>query len=88
MDYQEPPQIVITHVERHDVREETIEHVARLLCAADGCDPDHDMRCSLPKSGEWTVTCDTVSLSYPMYLGWNSYRGKAEKLLGQLFGPH
>jgi hypothetical protein len=90
MDYQKPPEIVITHTERHDVREEMIEHVARLLCRAAGCDPDADTRCGIDPNNPSVMTCNAVGMSYPSSLGWNRYRANAESLLGKIFGepPH
>jgi len=77
--------IEIHQTERHDIREEEIERVARLLCRADGCDPEADLRCSKWKPGDTTITCNTVGMAYPPYLGWNAYRDRAETLLKQLF---
>ena len=37
MDFQQPPAVVeVKTTERHDIKEETIEHVARLLARAEG----------------------------------------------------
>ena len=90
MDYQEPPQIVVTHTEHHDVKAEMVEYVARLLCRADGCNPESDLRCGPPDLNSNSVTCNAVGWPYPSYLGWNKYRPQAEKLLVQIFGepPH
>jgi hypothetical protein len=87
MDYQQPPSvIVVTSVEKHDVREEEIERVSRLLCRADGCNPDADMRCRIDASG-MTATCNAIAMSYPSYLEWNRYREQASSLLRELFSP-
>ena len=98
MDYQAPPEapaIVITHMERHPIKEEVIEQVARLLCRADGCDPDGDSRCGLQNFStsntmivpNYVVT--TCYLSGGSYYGgypnWNLYRAPAEKMLSDLF---
>lgn len=77
MDVQPPPAIIETvTTERHDVREEVIEHVARLLCKADGKNPDEDVR--MVNGG-----MQTVHLLHPAR--WNSYRLQAEDMLRALF---
>jgi hypothetical protein len=86
VDFQQPPAVVeVKTTERHDIKEETIEHVARLLARAEGVDPDADMRYSLPRLDSMTVTCDAVGMQYPTSLAWNNYRRQAEKLLRDLF---
>jgi hypothetical protein len=87
MDVQNPPEINITIHEHHDVKGELVEYVARLLCRANGCDPDADMRCSADPGQGNTVSCLAINWPYPAYLGWNKYREPAEKLLAQIFGP-
>lgn len=86
MDYQQPPAIIIvTTVERRDVRAETIEHVARLLCRADGCNPDDNIQCGPPSITSYT-TCTLLNLPYPTDRRWYAYREKAEALLKSIFG--
>ena len=80
------PEITITTNEHHAVKEEVVEYVARLLCRADGCNPDADMRCSSVELGSSVVTCNLIGLPYPEYLAWNKYREPAQALLGCIFG--
>jgi hypothetical protein len=88
-DIQSPPGIVILCMEElhAHLREETIEHAARLLCRADGCDPDADARCSPSPGSRDVVNCNAIRIPYPEYLGWYRYRGRAVALLRQLFAP-
>lgn len=85
MDYQNPPEIVITTTEHHQIQEEVIEHVARLLARADGADPDGNIQCGEPRPGETVVTCTLMALPYPSDRVWNRYRPQAEKLLRDIF---
>ncbi len=85
-----PPAIIITHVERHDLRDEVLNHVARLLCEADGCDLASDIRCGdvdgkISATTPMTITCNAVAMPYPTYMRWYTYRDKAEKLLRDIF---
>jgi hypothetical protein len=64
--------------ERHNIREELIEHVARLLCRADNRDPDVDTRVS-------GSTFNTVYLPYPTNLTWYGYRERAESTIRDIF---
>lgn len=74
-----PPVIIETvTTERHDVREEVIEHVARLLCRADGKSPDGDIR----NQGNVMLP---VNIPYPMNRTWYSYRDAAIVKLRSLF---
>jgi hypothetical protein len=76
-----PPIIIETVItERHDVREEVIEHVARLLCRADGKSPDGDIRVQ-------ANMVFTVHIPYPMNQPWYAYRDKAIEKLSNLFAP-
>ena len=77
-----PPAIVITKTERHDVRGEAIERVARQLVLAEGKDPDMDMRCGVPLIGTYTVTCNLNIYPEPL---WYAYRDRAEKMLRDAF---
>lgn len=67
--------------EKHDVRAEVIEQVARLLCKADGKDPDHDWR-------DGGTNFLIVAVDYPGNLEWSRYKSKAEERLNELFGGH
>jgi hypothetical protein len=79
MDAQAPPMIVeIQTTVKHDLKAELIEHVARLLCRADGKDPDHDWR-----MGDGTML--SVAVPYPDNLEWARYKSKAEERLRELF---
>jgi hypothetical protein len=79
MDANNPPVIIETvTTERHDIREEVIEHVARLLCRADGKNPDGDVR----HQGSMMLTVNTP---YPMNQPWYAYRDKAAEKLGSIF---
>lgn len=78
MDINNPPEIIIQHIEKHDIREEEIERVARLLSRQAGEDPDHDDKCS-------ENSC--LLIGGPPYWHWHKYRDPAEKLLAQIFGP-
>lgn len=80
MDAQPPAIIETVTTERHDIREEVIEHVARLLCRADGKNPDEDIR-----MGNVMTSMQTVNIPYPAYLRWNSYREPALEKLRALF---
>jgi hypothetical protein len=74
-----PPVIIETvTTERHDIKEEVIEHVARLLCRADGKNPDEDIR--LVNGG-----FQTVNIPYPMNMRWNVYREQAVDKLRTIF---
>lgn len=76
-----PPVIVeIVTTERHDLKEEVIEQVARLLCRADGKEPDDDIRLV---GGNF----QTVHIPFPANRRWNQYREAAVARLQQLFGP-
>lgn len=79
MDAAPPAIIEIVKTEKHDVRAELVEYVARLLCRSDGKDPDRDKR--VTAEGHF----QTVHLPYPMNLTWYAYRDKAEELLQTLF---
>lgn len=79
MDAQEPPMIVeIQKTERHDIKAEVVEYVARLLCRADGKNPDQDWR-----QGDGVML--SVAVPYPANLTWYAYREKAEARLRELF---
>jgi hypothetical protein len=81
MDSQSPPMIIETvTTERHDIREEVIEHVARLLCRADGKNPDEDVRLVNGGTG-----FQTVHIPFPANLRWNAYREQAVERLRSLF---
>lgn len=83
MDAQQPPAIIeIQKTERHDVRQEAIERVARQLCEADGKDCDADIRCS--QSGMMT-NCLTNFIQFPADRVWYAYRDKAEAVLREAF---
>jgi hypothetical protein len=83
MDYQSPPEIVIAiPAEHHNVAEEVVEHVARLIARAEGVDPDHDDRCGTPTGGSSYVTCDLSMIAKP---AWARYRERAETMLRNLF---
>ena len=66
--------------ERHDIREEVIEHVARLLCRADGKNPDRDIRQSDADVNGLSYF-NTVYISPPANLLWNAYRDRAIEAL-------
>lgn len=79
MDANNPPVIIETvTTERHDIREEVVEHVARLLCRAAGKNPDEDVR--MVNGG-----FNTVHLPYPSNLRWTAYRAEATEKLKALF---
>lgn len=78
-------EITITKTEKHNVREEAIERVARQLCLADGCNPDDDIRCGPIRLNEQTVLCNSVGMTYPSNLRWNAYREKAIQAIKQAF---
>jgi hypothetical protein len=84
MDAGNPPEIVIQHVERHNIREEEIERVARLLARADGKDPDEDTSCVTVEGMEYK-NCFIFTHEIPRM--WHRYRDQAEKLLAQIFAP-
>jgi hypothetical protein len=80
-----PVEIVVqAPVEKHDVREEIVEHVARLLARADGFDPDEDLRCHLTGGetstivGSQTLFCDLNVFPRPR---WQEYRDRATDLI-------
>jgi hypothetical protein len=83
MDAQQPPTIIEIPVpsEKHDLKKELIEHVARLLCRADGKNPDQDIRAS-----EDGTRFLALHLPYPDNLQWSRYRDKAEARLKEIFG--
>lgn len=84
IDAPEPPQIVIVQTERHNIREEAIERVARQLALADGKNPDQDQRCSWqgnPALGG-SATCTLEVYAKPL---WEAYRDRAEKMLKETF---
>jgi hypothetical protein len=65
MDYQSSPEIVIAApADHHNIAEEVVEHVARLLARADGVDPNHDDRCS---DGGTTTTCTLQTYAIPAW---------------------
>jgi hypothetical protein len=76
--------VVQAPVEKHDVREEIVEHVARLLARADGFDPDEDLRCrstggdSSAIVGSQTLFCDLNVFPRPR---WQKYRDRAIDLI-------
>lgn len=78
MDVEKPVIIETVTTTRHDIRAEVIEHVARLLCRADGKDPDRDVRIS-PEGNMYSV-----HITGPTGL-WTQYRGKAEERLRGIF---
>ena len=80
-----PVEIVIQKTERHDVRQQAIERVARQLAAADGKDPDGNIQCGEPSAQSMTVTCTLLALPYPRGMVWYAYRDKAEKMLKDAF---
>lgn len=74
-----PPVIIeIKRTERHDIKAEVTEYVARLLCRAAGEEPDADVR-----YGDNVM--HTVHLPYPMNLRWYKYREAAIEQLQNLF---
>lgn len=76
-------EIVITKTERHDVRAEAVERVARQLCAAAGCDPDGSIQCSTPVG--LISNCTLMHLPYPTDRNWYAYNSRAEKILKDAF---
>lgn len=86
MDSISPAIIEIHKTERHNIHDEVIEQVARVLCRADGCNPDGDIQCADPSPGSMTTTCTLMALPYPSDRRWNAYRGKAETLIKNIFG--
>lgn len=84
----QPPTIIeIPHEsERHDVKAEVIEQVARLLCAQDGKNPDGDWRLihTPGKNGGFDEML-AVNVEEPANRNWYQYRDKAERLLRDMF---
>lgn len=78
MDATPPAIIEIKTTERRDIRAEVIEHVARIMCRADGCEPDADIR----SVGD---AFRTVHIPYPENRGWFRYRDQAITKLQELF---
>jgi hypothetical protein len=79
MDANQPAIIVeIIETERHDIKEEVIERVARLLCRADRKNPDEDIRLV-------DGVFQAVNIPYPANLRWNSYREQALEHLQKIF---
>lgn len=79
MDASAPPEIIeIKTTERHDIRAEIIEKVARLLCRADGNNPDNDIRMT---GGGF----QTVHIPEPKNREWYRYRDAAITRLEALF---
>jgi hypothetical protein len=82
MDSASPPAIVeIVTTEHHDIREEVIEQVARLLARQAGQDPDADDRCL--QSG-MMMNC---TLEFGRKPHWTVFRDQAERRLREMFKP-
>ena len=83
MGYQVPVEIVIqAPVEKHDVRADVVEMVARLLARADNLDPDDDMRCH--PAGQNSVLCDLTAMPAPR---WMTYQDRALELIRKAVAP-
>jgi hypothetical protein len=79
MDAASPTIVIEQPAQKYDVREVAVEQIARLLCRADGIDPDADWR--IQGSTMLTVADPTPQM-------WRRYRDKAVAALEAAFVKH